>query len=124
MLEYSARLNEKLIKHAVPDITEKEIDQIIYTNNWCNPSHYPNFWDIVEKNNPNLLKQNIDQIFVNVVERALSAENPFAVTVRTLLSYLGAEEEEDILDEIEIHTRACEYMIQEIRDPNEVSASG
>ena len=106
------------------DVTEEEIDQIIYTYNWCNPFYYPNFWFKVEKNNPNLLGQNIDQIFVNVVERALSAENPFDVTVRALLSDLGAEEEEDILDKIDIHTRAYEYMIQEIRNCNEVSARG
>ena len=51
-----------------------------------------------------------------VAESALSAENPFAVTVRTLFLYLVAADEEDILDEIKVLTRYYEYLVQEYRD--------
>ena len=36
MLEYSVRMHEKIIRKAVPDASEEEIDQIIYANNWYN----------------------------------------------------------------------------------------
>ncbi len=68
MLECSIHLSERLIKHTMPNATEEEIGQIIYTYNRCNPFHYPNIWFRVEISNPNLPKENIDQIIVNVVE--------------------------------------------------------
>ena len=62
----------------------------------------PRFQDMIAKNNPNLIKEEIDKIFMCMAESALSAKNSFVVTVRTLLKYLVTEDEEDILDEIDI----------------------
>ncbi len=64
MLEYSVRAYEKLIKQAVPDATEEEIDHIVYTYTIANPLHYPNFWDAAKDYNPNLSGEIIDQIFM------------------------------------------------------------
>ncbi len=100
-MNLSACLNEKLIRQAVPDVKDISF-------------HYPKFRNIIARNNSNISKEKIDKIFARMTESALRAKNPFAVTVRTLLSYLGTEEEEDILDEIEIHTRSYEYL--EYRD--------
>ncbi len=60
---------------------------------------------------------------MSAAKRVLSASNHIDVAVRSILSYLAdtEDEEENILDEIDIHTRAYEYMIQEIRNPNEDS---
>ena len=116
MLEYSARLNEKLIKHAVHDVTEEEKDFVVTVYKRDNSFYYPRSRDIIAKNNSNISIEEIDKIFTHMTESALSAKNPLAVTVRTLLSCFDTEEEEDILDEIEIHTKSYEYLVQEYRD--------
>ncbi len=115
MLEYSIRLGEKLIRHATPDVTEDKKDFVMDTYKRHDSFYYPRFRDIIVKNNPNLIKEEIDKIFMCMAESALSAENPFVVTVHTLFKYLVAEDEEDILDEIEVLTRS-EYLVQEYRD--------
>ena len=116
MLEYSDRLIERLIKHAVPDITKDEKDFVMDTYKRHDSFYYPRFPDIIAKNNPNLIKEKIDKIFMCMAESALSAENPFVVTVSTLFLYLVTEDEEDILDEIEVLTRYYEYLVQEYGD--------
>ncbi len=80
--------------------------------------YYPRFPDIIAKNNPNLIKEKIDKIFMCMAESALSAANPFVVTVRMLFLHLVAEDEEDILDEIKVLTRYYEYLVKEYRDCN------
>ena len=109
-MNLSACLNEKLIRQAVPDVTEDEKDFVVTVYKKDISFHYPKFRNIIARYNSNISEEKIDKTFARMTESALRAKNPFAVTVRTLLSYLGTEEEEDILDEIEIHTRSYEYL--------------
>ena len=85
MLEYSVHVYEKFIKHAVPDVTEEEIDQIVYNYPIDNPLHYPDFWDTAKKYHPNLSKERIDQIFMLAVKEVLRNENPIDMAVLSLL---------------------------------------
>ncbi len=114
MLELSDRLIERLIKHAVHDVTEEEKDFVVDTYKRHDSFCYPRLRDIIAQGNPNLPKEEIDKIFMCMAKGALNAENPFVVTVCMLFKYLVAEE--DILDEIEVLTRSYEYLVQEYRD--------
>ena len=121
MLEYSVRVYEKLIRQSVSDVTKEEIDQIVYAHDYYsdeNPLYYPDFWDIIAYYNSNLPKENIDQIFVNAVERTLSAENPLDAAVRSL--YINPEEEDDesIIDRRRQLTRCYNMFIRCIRNPH------
>ena len=46
MLNYSVRVYEKIFRQAVPDVTEEEIDQIVYAHDYYSdeyPLYYPDF---------------------------------------------------------------------------------
>ena len=120
MLNYSVRVYEKIFRQAVPVVTEEEIDQIVYAHGYYsdeNPFYYPDFWNIIAYNNPNLSKENIDQTFVSAVERVFSAENPLDAALRSF--YLNDDaNEEFIIDRRRQHTRRYNVFIRRIRDEN------
>ena len=49
MLGYSVRMHERIIRQVVPDASEVEIDQIVYT--WCrvSPFHFTQIFGIQPK---------------------------------------------------------------------------
>ncbi len=49
MLRLSAEVHSKIILQAVPDVTNEELNDIIYKYSFVNPIYYPEWWTQDEK---------------------------------------------------------------------------
>ncbi len=78
MIMYSKYAHEKLIRQAVPDVTDDEIDQVVFHYEKYNPLYSQRLTDVAKRNTRNFSKHhtNFNKIYIESAKKIINAENP------------------------------------------------
>jgi Icc-related predicted phosphoesterase len=122
MLRLSAEVHSKIILQAVPDVTNEELNDIIYKYSFVNPIYYPEWWNVKRFVSTN--KNNIDADYKKLVMRAIKSSDPIRLTIIESLALLGNDDDEDLID---FRINECvdehERLVMRMRNPYYVSYS-
>ena len=97
MLRLSTEVHDKIIRQAVPDVTDEEVDEIIHNYPTANPFYYPEWWDerrSMVMNGEN----NIDLDYERLVMRAINSSDLIRLVVLETLALFGDDDDEDLID--------------------------
>ena len=67
MLRLSVEVHSKIIRQAVPDVTNEELDDIIYKYSFVNPIYYPEWWSekrFMSVNNKNNIDKDYERLAI------------------------------------------------------------
>jgi hypothetical protein len=123
MLRLSTEVHSKIIRQAVPDVTNEELDDIIYKYSFVNPIYYPEWWSekrFMSVNN----KNNIDMNYERLAMRAINSSDPIRLVIIESLALFDNDDDEDLVDFridecVEEHRR----LVMRMRNPYYVSDS-
>ena len=97
MLRLSAEVHDKIIRQAVPDVTDKEVDEIIYNYPTANPFYYPEWW-----NQRRFLttdgERDIDLDYERLATRAINSSDPIRLVIIEKLAIFSNDDDEDLID--------------------------
>jgi hypothetical protein len=97
MLRLSVEVHSKIIRQAVSDVTDEEIDKIIYDYPTISPFYYPDWWD--EKRSVTLDESNnIDLDYERLAMRVISSSDPIRLVVIESLALFNNDDDEDLID--------------------------
>ncbi len=97
MLRLSTEVHNKIIRQAVPDITDEEVDKIIHNHPIANPFHYPEWWD--EKRSVMMSgENNIDTEYERLAMRAINSSDPIRLVIIESLALFDNDDDEDLID--------------------------
>ena len=122
MLRLSAEVHSKIILQAVPDVTNEELNDIIYKYSFVNPIYYPEWWSVKRFVSTN--KNNIDADYKKLVMRAIKSSDPIRLTIIESLALLGNDDDDDLIDfRIDECVDEHERLVMRMRNPYYVSYS-
>ena len=122
MLRLSAEVHSKIILQAVPDVTNEELNNIIYKYSFVNPIYYPEWWNVKRFVSTN--KNNIDADYKKLVMRAIKSSDPIRLTIIGSLPLLGNDDDDDLIDfRIDKCVDEHERLVMRMRNPYYVSYS-
>jgi hypothetical protein len=67
MLRLSTEVHSKIIRQAVPDVTDEELGDIIYKYSFVNPIYYPEWWSekrFMSVNNKNNIDKDYERLAI------------------------------------------------------------
>ena len=118
MLRLSAKVHEKIIRQAVPDVTDEELNNIIHKYSFVNPIYYPEWWS--EKRFVSVSDNNIDTDYEKLAMKSINSSDPIRLAITESLALFGNDDDEDLIDlRIDEHER----LVMRIRNPYYVSDS-
>ena len=93
MLRLSAKVHEKIIRQAVPDVTDEELNNIIHKYSCVDPIYYPEWWS--EKRFVSVSDNNIDTDYEKLAMRAINSSDPIRLAITESLALFGNDDDED-----------------------------
>ncbi len=96
MLRLSTDVHEKIIRQAVPDLAEEEVDAT--TNSpTTNPFYYPEWWD---ENRSMMMngENDIDSDYERLATRVINSLDPIRLVVLEKLALFDEDDDEDLID--------------------------
>ncbi len=122
MLRLSAEVHSKIILQAVPDVTNEELNDIIYKYSFVNPIYYPEWWSV--KRFVSTSKNNIDADYKKLVMRTIKSSNPIRLAIIESLALLGNDDDDDLIDfRIDECVDEHERLVMRMRNPYYVNYS-
>ena len=123
MLRLSAEVHSKIVRQAVPGVTDEELDKIIYEYPTANPFYYPEWWD--EKRSVTMNdRRDIDMDYERLAMRAINSSDPIRLLVIETLALFGNDDDEDLIDfRIDKCIDEHERLVMRMRNSHYVSDS-
>ena len=85
---YSKYIHEKLIRLAIPDFKEEELDQIVYHYERCNPLDIQRLKNVARKKYHYYEhREKFEEIYIELAKEIINADDPTNVIVKTFKNY-------------------------------------
>ncbi len=122
MLRLSAEIHSKIIRQAVPDVTNEELDDITHKYPFVNPIYYPEWWIVKRFVTTN--KNTVDADYEKLAIRAINSSDPIRLAITENLALLDNDDDEDLVDlRIDKCVDEHERLVMRMRNPYYVSDS-
>ena len=122
MLRLSAEIHSKIIRQAVPDVTNEELDDITHKYPFVNPIYYPEWWIVKRFVTTN--KNTVDADYEKLAIKAINSSDPIRLAITENLALLDNDDDEDLVDlRIDKCVDEHERLVMRMRNPYYVSDS-
>ncbi len=94
MLRLSTEVHEKIIRQIVPEVTDEQVDFVVYNYPQISPFYYPHWWNSIREENID----EIDKVYERVAKLAINSPNPLEIVVTSEIDIFGRDEDVNLLN--------------------------